>query len=230
MVTSIKQKTKIPVLGHAEGICHLYVDASADIEKAIRIIIDAKTDYPSACNAVETLLIHRKLVESKSAEFIVRRLKDAKVEIFTGPKATQFWKFPTAKSLHMEYSRNAITIEVVDNIDQAIAHIHHYGSSHTDGIIAEDRSIAEKFLQNVDSACVFHNASTRFADGYRFGLGAEVGISTGRIHARGPVGLSGLLTTKWLLRSETGHIVKDFSSGILKYSHKSLSVPSNSKL
>eukprot|EP00475_Leptophrys_vorax_P035182 TRINITY_DN5768_c0_g2_i1.p1 TRINITY_DN5768_c0_g2~~TRINITY_DN5768_c0_g2_i1.p1 ORF type:complete len:787 (+),score=198.77 TRINITY_DN5768_c0_g2_i1:249-2609(+) len=227
MVSSIKSQTKIPVLGHAEGICHVYVDINANLQKAIGIILDAKLDYPSACNALETLLIHEGLIESKDAEIILKRLVDAKIEIFVGPNAARIWKkYPVAKSLHTEYSRNALTVEIVKDCFAAVDHIHSHGSSHTDCIITESHQTAEIFLKAVDSACVFHNASTRFADGYRFGLGAEVGISTGRIHARGPVGVEGLLTTKWLLRSERGHVVKDFSSGRLKFTHQPLHIDS----
>jgi delta-1-pyrroline-5-carboxylate synthetase len=191
--------------------------------------LDAKLDYPSACNALETLLIHEGLIQSKDAEIILSKLRDAKIEIFVGPNANKVWKkYPAAKSLHTEYSRNALTVEIVRDVDDAIAHIHAHGSSHTDGIITENVQTAEHFLKGVDSACVFHNASTRFADGFRFGLGAEVGISTGRIHARGPVGVEGLLTTKWILRSDRGHIVKDFSSKKLKYLHQQ--IPLESKL
>src|SRR5690606_29520050 len=150
---------------------------------------------------------------------ILKSLKRNHVLIYAGPRACHVITLldGRAKSYRKEYSDLAITVELVDNIQEAISHINAYGSGHTDCIITEDDSVAKQFLEQVDSACVFHNVSTRFADGYRFGLGAEVGIATGRIHARGPVGIEGLLTTKWKLVSKKGHIVKDFTLGKEKY-------------
>jgi len=222
LVSNIQQNTKIPVLGHAEGICHVYIHSDADISKAVRIAIDAKTDYPAACNAAETLLIHRDLIKNKTAFLVLDALKNANVTLFGGPNASQELSLPLVKSLHHEYSDLSMAVEIVDNVDEAIAFINRFGSSHTDTIVCENLGVAEKFLNQVDSACVFHNCSTRFADGYRFGLGAEVGISTGRIHARGPVGIEGLLTTKWKLYSKKGHTVSDFSKGNQKYTHRYL--------
>lgn len=220
MVKSIQDNTKIPVMGHSEGICHIYVDADCNQEKAKRIIIDAKTDYPSACNAVETVLIHSSLAEKFTSE-LVQLLDDLKVTIYCGPKAFEKLYRSKASSLSHEYSGMGITIEFVDSLQEAIEHINRYGSGHTDSIVTESTGNVELFLKSVDSACVFHNCSTRFADGFRFGLGAEVGISTGRIHARGPVGVEGLLTTKWVLESSTDHCVGDFA-GKLEYTHKVL--------
>uniref|UniRef100_A0A2N9HTJ4 Delta-1-pyrroline-5-carboxylate synthase n=1 Tax=Fagus sylvatica TaxID=28930 RepID=A0A2N9HTJ4_FAGSY len=190
LVSKIKSSTKIPVLGHADGICHVYVDKSANIDMAKRILHDAKIDYPAACNAMETIIVHKDLLSNGGLDEIVFELQREE-----------------ASSLHHEYSSMACTIEIVDDV------------AHTDCIITEDSEVAEIFLNQVDSAAVFHNASTRFCDGARFGLGAEVGISTSRIHARGPVGVEGLLTTRWLLRGN-GQVV-DGDKGV-SYTHKDL--------
>eukprot|EP00455_Lapot_gusevi_P051572 TRINITY_DN7720_c0_g1_i6.p1 TRINITY_DN7720_c0_g1~~TRINITY_DN7720_c0_g1_i6.p1 ORF type:complete len:342 (-),score=93.06 TRINITY_DN7720_c0_g1_i6:49-1074(-) len=225
LVSYIQEHTKIPVMGHAEGICHVYVDATINLDKAIRVVRDSKTDYPSACNAAETLLLHRALVQNGQAQAILTALTQAHVQLYAGPKAVAAgFDYPPVASFHHEYSDLAMSVEVVDDVAEAIHHIHQYGSSHTESVVTEDAHVAQRFLQEVDSACVFHNASTRFADGFRFGLGAEVGISTGRIHARGPVGVEGLLTTRWILssQSEEGHIVAPFSKGQQHYTHRSL--------
>lgn len=219
LVSQIKESTKIPVLGHADGICHVYVDKLADMDMAKCIILDAKVDYPAACNAMETLLIHKDLLNSKGVNDVVIELKGRGVAIFGGPRASVELNIPLTQSFHHEYNSLACTIEIVDDVHAAIDHIHCHGSAHTDCIITEDRETAEVFLSQVDSAAVFHNASTRFCDGARFGLGAEVGISTSRIHARGPVGVEGLLTTRWILRG-SGQVV-DGDRGV-KYSHKNL--------
>ena len=199
-------------MGHSDGICHIYVDKDADVAKAIKIIVDSKTDYPSACNAVETILIHEKFVET-SADPLLRSLRADGVNVFGGPRAMKagLTERP-CKSFRTEYGDLAITIEIVSSLTEAIRHIHKFGSGHTECIVTENADTAKTFLRTVDSACVFHNTSTRFADGYRFGLGAEVGISTGRIHARGPVGVEGLLTVKWRLRGD-GHTASMFSKG-----------------
>eukprot|EP01032_Pedospumella_encystans_P019640 gene19640-22333_t len=215
LVSHIKNNTHIPVMGHADGVCHVYIDAEADLVKAERIVIDAKTDYPSACNAMETLLIHQKHVDSGAADKLLRALRASGVALFGGPEAVKqgLAEVPAA-DLHTEYSDLKLTVEVVGSLDTAVEHINTYSSGHTESIVTENKASAELFIKSIDSACVFHNASTRFADGYRFGLGAEVGISTGRIHARGPVGVEGLLTSKWLLRSSNseGHTVSSFSA------------------
>ncbi|TDH73307.1 hypothetical protein CCR75_007392 [Bremia lactucae] len=232
MVSNIKNSTRIPVLGHAEGVCHMYIHSAANISKAIELAIDAKTDYPAACNALESLLIDEAFVSKNQDKEILTKLEEAGINLHIGPNAAKLG-VATAKSritnaLSAEYGTADLTVEVVHSIGAAIAHINRYSSGHTECIVTEDALAAEQFQQMIDSACVFHNASTRFADGYRFGLGAEVGISTGRIHARGPMGVEGLLTTKWKLTSDSGHTVAQFSSAKtdhpLKYMHKKLNL------
>ncbi|CAF3553824.1 unnamed protein product [Adineta steineri] len=230
LVRSIqKQSLQIPVLGHAEGICHVYIDKDADLDMGLRIIRDSKCDYPSACNAMETLLIHKDLVRTSFFELLIDLLRLEKVvKVYSGPRLAIMIPFPppSATSLNVEYGDLQCSIEVVDDVKDAIDHINKFSSNHTDSIVTENQQIAEDFLNNVDSACVFHNVSTRFSDGYRFGLGAEVGISTGRIHARGPVGIEGLLTTKWIVEGH-GDVVADYTEGKKKFVHESLKLTEN---
>jgi glutamate-5-semialdehyde dehydrogenase len=214
LVEYVQANTRIPVLGHAEGVCHIYVDCSVDAELALRVIEDAKTDYPAACNAVETVLVHREIAK----EFLPRlatRLRARGVQIH-GDAATRELllvgldiQLPPVHDWHTEYGDLAISIGVVESLDAAMDHIHAHGSSHTESILTEDATVAERFLREVDSAGVFHNVSTRFADGFRYGFGAEVGVSTSKLHARGPVGLEGLTTYKYVLRGR-GHIAGDY--------------------
>mmetsp|Transcript_22973 Transcript_22973/g.23191 ORF Transcript_22973/g.23191 Transcript_22973/m.23191 type:complete len:756 (+) Transcript_22973:94-2361(+) len=217
LVKHIKDNTKIPVMGHSDGVCHLYVDKDADPEKALQLAIDGKTDYPSACNAIETILLHQHTVDSGLAKDLIAGLRAAGVKVRGGDRAIASRvlgsDFLRVQSFRTEYGDMTVSLDIVDDLQAAVDHINHFGSSHTDVIVTEDKDAAEQFLRAVDSACVYHNASSRFSDGFRFGLGAEVGISTGRIHARGPVGVEGLLTSKWLLRSSSseGHGVGMFS-------------------
>jgi glutamate-5-semialdehyde dehydrogenase len=213
LVRYVKEKTRIPVLGHAEGICHVYLDASAREEMAIEIVLDAKLQYPAACNAVETVL-----VSAASAPALLPPLLGAlasrgvEVRACAATREIAGRDLPLAseRDFRTEYGGPTLNVKVVVGLDEAIAHVNAYGSGHTDAIVTEDRASAERFLAQVDSAGVFHNASTRFADGFRYGFGAEVGISTSRLHARGPVGLDGLVTHKYLLRG-SGQVVASYS-------------------
>jgi gamma-glutamyl phosphate reductase len=226
LVSYIKANTRIPVLGHADGVCHVYIDPSADADNASKLVVDAKTDYPSACNAMETLLLHEDTLKNGLAMSTLLSLRAAGVKCLGGPRAMKagLCDIP-AKAMKCEYGDLTCMVEVVPNMDEAIDWIHKYGSGHTEAIVCgENSDVGEEFLRRVDAACVFKNASTRFADGYRFGLGAEVGISTGRIHARGPVGVEGLLTTKWQLRSSGLNYVAEYGgdSPTKRYTHKEL--------
>ena len=214
LVQMIQANTRIPVMGHADGVCHIYIDESASFELAVEIINDAKLDYPAACNAVETLLVHDAWLAAHGFD----KLKSAckAIDWHTSGSADSLAHLPKAPSLHFEYGDSRLTIHPVSSMEMAIEHIHTHGSGHTEVILSEDEERAEHFLNLVDSASVFHNASTRFADGYRYGLGAEVGISTSRLHARGPVGVQGLLTTRWLLRG-AGHTVGAIKQGAWRF-------------
>lgn len=222
-VQYIMQNTTIPVLGHADGICHVYIDAEADLDMAANITLDSKCQYVSVCNAAETLLVHasvadkflpkvKPLLEAKNVE--LRGCDRTAKIIDVKPAAETDWK--------TEYLDYILSIKIVDSLDQAIEHINTYGSGHTDCIVTENKKTAAGFMSTVDSADVFWNCSTRFSDGFRFGLGAEVGISTNKIHARGPVGLEGLLIYKWHLTG-TGQTVSEYSGpNAKKFKHKKL--------
>ncbi len=222
-VRHIMQNTTIPVMGHADGICHVYVDRSADVDMAVRLTVDSKCQYVAVCNAAETLLVHQDIapvflpkvkaaLEAKNVE--LRGCSITRQIIAVNPASEQDWK--------TEYLDYILSIRTVDSLQQAIEHINTYGSGHTDAIVAADKTAAAAFMNRVDSADVFWNASTRFADGFRYGLGAEVGISTHKLHARGPVGLEGLVIYKWLLAG-SGQIAADYSGPAAKaYTHKPL--------
>lgn len=221
-VKYVQENTKIPVLGHAEGICHVYVDEYADLEKALKICFDAKVQYPAVCNAAETLLVHSKVAKDFLPK-LGELYKQAGVEIRGCPRVREILpdaKPATEEDWRTEYLDLIISIRIVDSIDDAISHINTYGSKHTDAIVTENRENALRFVSEVDSSSVMVNASTRFSDGYRYGLGAEVGISTSKIHARGPVGLEGLTTTKYVVVGN-GHVVKDYiGAGARPFKHK----------
>ena len=221
-VQYIMNNTKIPVLGHADGICHIYVDKDFDLEKAIPVIIDAKTQYTAACNAVETLLVHQDALE-KLMPPLQKAFEEYKISLrATSDIADRYGsELATEEDFSTEYLDLIISAKTVENIDEAIWHINKYGSHHTDCIITEDNKAAEYFMRLVDSAGVYQNCSTRFADGFRYGFGAEVGISTGKIHARGPVGLEGLVTYKYKLFGN-GQIVGDYASGRKSFHFKDL--------
>lgn len=223
LVTSIKQNSRIPVLGHADGICHVYIDAAAERDMAIDIAIDSKTQYPAVCNAAETVLIHK---DFPYAADVLAALADHDVEI-RGDDASRALDARVVRAdphdYDTEYGNFTISAKVVSSMDEAIDHIHTHGSAHTETIVTADEPTARAFLDTVDAASVFWNASTRFADGFRYGLGAEVGIATGRIHARGPVGVEGLLTTRWLAVGQ-GHIVDEFGPGKRSFTHRDLPV------
>jgi len=218
MVRHIQENTRIPVLGHAEGVCHVFVHAAADPAMAAAIAVDAKTDYPAACNAMETLLIDRAAADGAGRR-AVQALLAAGVALRGDAESAALFGIPDGANFRTEYGDLAASVAVVDGVQGALDHAHRFGSGHTEAIVTEDADAAGAFLDQMDSACVFHNASTRFADGFRFGLGAEVGISTGRIHARGPVGVEGLLTTRWRLRG-SGHTVSAVSRGEWEFSWK----------
>ncbi len=216
LVKYIKSNTKIPVLGHSDGICHIYTDEYADIEKALNIIIDSKCQYPAACNSVETVLIHKN-ISDKIMNKLINALNENNVKIILD-KSFNIDGYQSAdeNDWKTEYGDKILSIKLVNSIDEAIDHINKYGSGHTDCIISENKENAEKFMMFVDSAGVYQNISTRFADGFRYGFGAEVGISTNKTHARGPVGLEGLTIYKYKLYG-SGDIVEDFISEKRKF-------------
>jgi glutamate-5-semialdehyde dehydrogenase len=223
-VKFVQDNTRIPVLGHADGICHLYVDKMADITKAINITVDSKIQYPAACNAIETLLIHSTI----AAEFLPQvavALQAQNVELRGDKRTLQILPdiaAATETDWKTEYSDLILAIKIVDSLNEAISHIENYGSRHTEAIITEDITAAETFQGLVNAAGVYHNCSTRFADGFRYGFGAEVGISTQQMPPRGPVGLEGLVTYKYQM-SGNGHIVKTYTGANAKsFSHHDL--------
>ncbi|KST66190.1 glutamate-5-semialdehyde dehydrogenase [Mastigocoleus testarum] len=229
-VRFVQENTRIPVLGHADGICHLYVDATADIDKAVTITVDSKTHYPAACNAIETLLVHRSIAPQFLPK-VATILQELNVEL-RGDKLTRdilsssFSNIETAteEDWETEYSDLILSIRIVDTLEDAIAHINDYGSKHTDAVVTENKEVADTFLALVNAAGVYHNCSTRFADGFRYGFGAEVGISTQQMPPRGPVGLEGLITYKYQMRGDS-HICATYTgANAKKFTHQDLPI------
>lgn len=243
LVQSIMAATRIPVMGHADGVCHVLVHAGADLDSAVTVVLDAKTQYPAACNAAETLLVDQAIAEPFWDRF-APAAQQAGLTLYGCPQATTAL---TARGLaitplanpaasagddaanpdpwHCEYGDKTLAVCVVPSLEAAIQHINRHGSHHTDAILTQDSAAADTFTRRVDSACVFVNASTRFADGFRFGFGAEVGISTAKTHARGPVGLEGLVIYKYLLRGE-GHCVAEYVGEQARaFRHEPLATP-----
>ena len=222
LVKFIQENTKIPVLGHADGICHLFIDNDVNIDMALSVALDSKIQYPAACNAIETLLVHKDIAKV----FLNRAIplfKSNDVKLIGDNKSIELGvEFEASfEDWKTEYLDLVLSIKIVKDLDEAIAHVQKFSSKHTDGIITENLTRANKFMNEVDSAGVFHNCSTRFADGFRYGFGAEVGISTQTLPPRGPVGLEGLVTYKYFLKGE-GNIVDDLATGKAVYTHKDL--------
>jgi glutamate-5-semialdehyde dehydrogenase len=224
-VRHVAERSRIPVLGHGEGICHVFVDQKADLGKALSIAFDSKVQYPAACNAMETLLVHEKVAGAFLPEMI-SRFQAAGVEVRGCPQTIKFGEAVAVVATseadwETEYSDLIVAIKVVDSADEAIAHINRYGSSHTEAIVTEDADAASQFMEQVDAAGVYHNVSTRFADGFRYGFGAELGISTSKLHARGPVGLEGLTTYKYKLIGD-GQTVASYVAGERRFKHRKI--------
>ena len=222
LVQFIQNNTRIPVLGHADGICHLFVDNEASLEMALSVALDSKTQYPAACNAIETLLVHEDIA-SAFLEKAIPLFNSKEVKLIGDRRSVELGVPYQAnmEDWQTEYLDLILSIKIVNDLEEAIRHIQKFSSKHTDGIITENLSNANKFMNEVDSAGVFHNCSTRFADGFRYGFGAEVGISTQTLPPRGPVGLEGLVTYKYFLKGD-GNVVDNFSSGRATYTHKDL--------
>lgn len=225
LVKSIKERSLVPVLSHADGVCHLYVHESADINQAIALIIDSKTQYPAACNALESALIDRSIAP-QILPLLLDSAQSSGIELRGCPEFLSFSpgaQLVTGEQWHTEYGENILAVKILRDCSEAIEHINSFGSHHTDAIVAKNPMIIDAFLQEVDSASVFANCSTRFADGFRYGLGAEIGISTGRVHARGPVGIEGLMTYKYQLRGD-GHLVATYTgTDARRFIHRRLS-------
>ncbi|OUL19173.1 glutamate-5-semialdehyde dehydrogenase [Nostoc sp. 106C] len=223
-VRFVQENTRIPVLGHADGICHVYVDKAADVAKAVSIAVDAKIQYPAACNAIETLLVHASIAPAFLPK-VAAALQENHVELRGDERTRKILPHiysTTAKDWETEYSDLILAIKIVDSLEDAIAHINEYGSRHTEAIVTEDLAAAETFIGLVNAAGVYHNCSTRFADGFRYGFGAEVGISTQQMPPRGPVGLEGLVTYKYQITGD-GHIVATYTGANAKsFTHQDL--------
>ncbi len=224
-VRYVAEHSSVPVLGHGEGICHVYIDRAADLGKATDIAIDAKVQYPAACNAMETLLVHEELAGGFLPQ-LIKRFQSAGVEVRGCSRTIKLGEranviLATEDDWATEYSDLIISIKVVDSIAEAIEHIDRYGSGHTEAIVTEDREAAAQFMERVDAAGVYHNVSTRFADGFRYGFGAELGISTSKLHARGPVGIEGLTTYKYKLFGD-GQTVASYAASKRSFKHRRL--------
>ena len=224
-VNYVFQHSRIPVLGHGSGICHIYVDSAADLNMAQEVIIDAKIQYPAACNSVEKVLVHQDIA-TEFLPVLASALQNAGVEVRGCARTDALLSHAsivpaTEADWRTEYGDLKITVKIVSDIDEAIDHINHYGSRHTESILTRDEQAASLFMDEVDAASVFHNASTRFADGFRYGLGAELGISNSKLHARGPVGLEGLLTYKYKLHG-SGQTVAEYAQGKRTFKHRPL--------
>jgi len=222
-VRHVAERSRIPVLGHGEGVCHVYVDNMADLTKAFDVAFDSKVQYPAACNAVETLLINEEVAGVFLPEMI-SRFQAAGVQVRGCPQTIELGQSANVvpantEDWEAEYSDLIIAIKVVPGIDEAIEHINRHGSSHTESIVTEDKQAATYFMERVDAAGVYHNVSTRFADGFRYGFGAELGISTSKLHARGPVGLDGLTTYKYKLIGD-GQTVASYAAGERTFKHR----------
>ncbi len=237
-VKYIQDNTRIPVLGHSAGVCHVYVDSHADLEKAIDICYDAKVQYPAVCNAMETLLVHRDIA-GKFLPEIGKRYDGAGVEMRCDDRSFRLLKdmgflkailHATEEDWSTEYNDLILSIKIVDSPDEAIDHINRYGSHHTDAIVTDDKTSASRFISLVDSSSVMWNASTRFSDGFRYGKGAEVGISTNKIHARGPVGMEGLLIYKYVLIGKGNKVADYVGKKARKYTHKKLDLSLTEKM
>jgi glutamate-5-semialdehyde dehydrogenase len=223
LVRFISSTTRIPVLGHADGVCHIYVDAAADLNLATSVILDSKIQAPATCNAVETVLVDRRIASGFIPKLInLLQLGGVKVRGCEETRTIYGTRVDVVNDneWHTEYGSLTLALRVVESCDDAIAHVNHFGSHHTDSIITEDQQAADKFLREVDSAGVFHNVSTRFSDGYRYGFGAEVGIATGKLHARGPVGLEGLVTYKYILVGKGQCVSQYIGARARKFKHE----------
>lgn len=220
-VQYIMQNSSIPVLGHADGVCHVYVHEKADPDMAVRLAVDSKTQYVAVCNAAETLLVDES-VASVMLPLLAKALEEKNVVLHGCDKAAAIWPMQPVSEWHHEYLDYEMSVHVVSGEEDAIRHINRYGSGHTDAIITEDREAALRFMEAVDSGSVLWNCSTRFSDGFKYGFGAEVGISTSKIHARGPVGLEGLVTYKYKLFGN-GQTAADYASGKKQFTHRPIS-------
>lgn len=219
-VQYIMSNTRIPVLGHADGVCHTFIDQDADLDMALDVVIDAKTQYVSVCNATETILLHRDLPQD-FIDLLIARFKEAGVRLHGDEELAERYQLPKVSEWHHEYLDMAASVHLIEDLHAAVDHINAYGSGHTDAILTTNEAAARYFMNRVDSGNVFWNCSTRFSDGFRYGFGAEVGVSTSKIHARGPVGLEGLVTYKYKVIGH-GDKVADFASGKRAFTHRPL--------